>query len=294
VLECVINISEGRRAEILDALARAAGTTVLDVHADADHNRAVFTLGGEAHAVERAARELARAAAAAGLDLHEHHGVHPRLGVVDVVPFVALAPTPRALARDAARSYARWSSQALRVPVFLYDDADTRHRTLPQARRDAFVHREPDFGPAAPHARLGATAVGARPPLVAVNCELERDDVDLARRIARALRERDGGLPGVRALGLALASRQRAQVSMNLVALERTGLESACAAVRDHAVAAGTDIAKVELVGLMPAAELDRCSDEFRAWSGISASSTIEARAVAAAHNVAPEPADGA
>jgi glutamate formiminotransferase len=293
VLECVINVSEGRRAEILDALTRAAGPTVLDVHADPDHNRAVFTLGGEPADVERAARELARQAAA-GLDLHEHDGVHPRLGVIDVVPFVALTPTPRVLARAAAHRYARWSSQELRVPVFLYDDADSQHRTLPQARRDAFVRREPDLGPAAPHPRLGATAVGARPPLVAVNCDLASDDVELARRIARAVRERNGGLPGVRALGLALASRRRAQVSMNLVALEQTGLEAACTAVRDHAAAAGIDIARLELVGLMPAAELERCSDEFRAWSGISASSTIEARAVAAAHNAAPEPADGA
>jgi glutamate formiminotransferase len=293
VLECVINVSEGRRAEILDALTRAAGPTVLDVHADPDHNRAVFTLGGEPADVERAARELAREAAA-GLDLHEHDGAHPRLGVIDVVPFVALTPTSRVLARAAAHHYARWSSQELRVPVFLYDDADSQHRTLPQARRDAFVRREPDLGPAAPHPRLGATAVGARPPLVAVNCDLASDDVELARRIARAVRERNGGLPGVRALGLALASRRRAQVSMNLVALEQTGLEAACTAVRDHAAAAGIDIARLELVGLMPAAELERCSDEFRAWSGISASSTIEARAVAAAHNAAPEPADGA
>jgi glutamate formiminotransferase len=293
VLECVINVSEGRRAEILDALTRAAGPTVLDVHADPDHNRAVFTLGGEPADVERAARELAREAAA-GLDLHEHDGAHPRLGVIDVVPFVALTPTPRVLARAAAHHYAGWSSQELRVPVFLYDDADSQHRTLPQARRDAFVRREPDLGPAAPHPRLGATAVGARPPLVAVNCDLASDDVELARHIARAVRERNGGLPGVRALGLALASRRRAQVSMNLVALEQTGLEAACTAVRDHAAAAGIDIARLELVGLMPAAELERCSDEFRAWSGISASSTIEARAVAAAHNAAPEPADGA
>jgi glutamate formiminotransferase len=293
VLECVINVSEGRRDEILDALTRAAGPTVLDVHADPDHNRAVFTLGGEPADVEPAARELAREAAA-GLDLHEHDGAHPRLGVIDVVPFVALTPTPRVLARAAAHHYARWSSQELRVPVFLYDDADSQHRTLPQARRDAFVRREPDLGPAAPHPRLGATAVGARPPLVAVNCDLASDDVELARRIARAVRERNGGLPGVRALGLALASRRRAQVSMNLVALEQTGLEAACTAVRDHAAAAGIDIARLELVGLMPAAELERCSDEFRAWSGISASSTIEARVVAAAHNAAPEPADGA
>jgi glutamate formiminotransferase / 5-formyltetrahydrofolate cyclo-ligase len=293
VLECVINVSEGQRPEVLDALARAAGTTLLDVHADADHHRAVFTLGGDSEALEAAARRLAREATSR-LDLRDHEGVHPKLGIVDVVPFVALGSTPRSAAREAAVRYARWSAQDLRVPVFLYDEADPQHRTLPETRRDAFVRREPDVGQATPDPRLGATAVGARPPLVAVNCEIDRDDVELARRIARAVRERDGGEPGVRALGLALTSRRRAQVSMNLVALERTGVQAACEAVRRHARAAGADIVRVELVGLLPAAELERCDDEFLAWSRISPSSTIEARVAAAARSVAPEPVDGA
>jgi glutamate formiminotransferase len=293
VLECVINVSEGRRAEILDALAGAAGATVLDVHADVDHNRAVFTLGGDPTDVERAARALALEAAEQ-LDLRQHDGIHPRLGFVDVVPFVALPPARAAMAREAAAGYAHWSADTLGVPVFLYDDADPRHRTLPDARRDAFVRRAPDAGPAAPHPRLGATAVGARAPLVAVNCELDRDDLGLAKRIASAVRERDGGLVGVRALGFPLASRQVAQVSMNLIALERTGLETACVAVRNHARAGGGDVTKVELVGLLPATELERCSEEFREWSGISATSTIEARVAGAARNDGPGAAAGA
>jgi glutamate formiminotransferase len=120
--------------------------------------------------------------------------------------------------------------------------------------------------------------VGARPPLVAVNCELAFDDVVLARRIAAAVRERDGGLPGVRALGLHLDRAGRAQVSMNLVALERTGVEQACTAVRDRARAAGNDVARVELVGLLPAAELARCDPEFLAWARLGPDQTIEAR----------------
>ena len=125
---------------------------------------------------------------------------------------------------------------------------------------------------------MGAVAVGARPPLVAVNCELTTDDVARARRIARAVRERDGGLPGVRALGLALPSVGRAQVSMNLVALERTGVQRACETVRDRARADGDDVARVELVGLLPAAEWTRCDPEFLAWAGIGPDRTIEAR----------------
>jgi glutamate formiminotransferase len=295
VLECVVNVSEGRDREVLDALARAAGSVTLDVHADADHHRAVFTLGGDANAVEAAARRLAREAVTR-IDLREHTGVHPRLGAVDVVPFVALGATPGASAIDAALAYARWSADELGVPAFLYGEADPRHCSLPDVRRDAFVRRAPDFDAATPRAGAGASAVGARPPLIAVNCELDRNDVSLARAIARDVRERDGGLPGVRALGLSLASRGRAQVSMNLVALERTGLEDACVAVRRRAEDAGATVERVELVGLLPASELERTSSEFLAWSGISPSSTIEARLddVGAAASDGPAPADGA
>ncbi|MBV8951194.1 MAG: glutamate formiminotransferase, partial [Actinobacteria bacterium] len=271
MLECVMNVSEGRDPAVLDALERAAGSTLLDLHTDVDHHRSVFTLGGAVATVERAARALARDAAHR-VRLSGHDGVHPRLGVIDVVPFVALRPETQTIACDAARRYANWSATELGVPVFLYDDADPAHRSLPAVRRDAFARRQPDLGPALPHPQLGATAVGARRPLVAVNCELDRDDFAIARAVASAVRERDGGLPGVRALGLRLASRERTQVSMNLVALERTGLETACAAVRRHARRAGADVARVELVGLLPAEELARCSDTFLAWTGISES----------------------
>jgi glutamate formiminotransferase len=296
VLECVVNVSEGRDREVVDTIAGAAGGAVLDVHVDADHNRAVVTLGGEPARLEDAVRRLATRAASL-LDLREHGGVHPRFGVVDVVPFVALHGTSRERATDAARAYARWSAETLGVPVFLYGDADPDARTLPDARRDAFTRRAPDVGPAHADPRLGTTAVGARPVLVALNCDLVSDDITLARSIARAVRERDGGLPGVRALGLALASQRRAQVSMNLVDLDRTGVEAACNAVRDLAVAHGSDVARVELVGLVPAAELARRSDRFRASSGISEAQTIEARlarADGAERSGGPAAADGA
>ncbi len=278
MLECVPNVSEGRDVTTLDAFAVACGGSLLDVHRDPDHHRAVFTLAGPgARDAEVAVRALARAVVER-IDLEHHDGVHPRLGALDVVPFVALAGSAPAVARDAARSFGEWAAAELGTPVFFYGDADDHLRTLPSVRSSAFRTRAPDITPTRARAGVGAVAVGARPVLVAVNCELDRDDVALARRIAGTVRERDGGLPGVRALGLRLPSRGVVQVSMNLVALEHTGVEDACTAVRAHARDAGADVTRVELVGLLPAAELARCSPAFLAWSRLTPDHTIEAR----------------
>jgi len=145
-------------------------------------------------------------------------------------------------------------------------------------RSTAFRTRAPDLVPTSARPGAGAVAVGARPVLVAINCELDRSDLALARSIASKLRERDGGLPGVRALGLRLASRDRVQVSMNLVDLTSTGVQAACEAVRAHARVDGAEVTDVELVGLVPAAELARCTAEFLAWSGLDHTQTIEHR----------------
>ena len=278
MLECVPNVSEGRDRAVLEALAEACGNALLDAHADVDHHRSVFTLADDDTIV--AVRALALAVARY-LNIARHTGVHPRLGALDVVPFVALDGSTQRDAINAGLAFASWIADDLGLPVFCYDAADTAHRSLPDARREAFVTRTPDFGPAQPHPTLGAVAVGARDPLVAVNCELARDDVTLARRIASEVRERDGGLPGVRALGLHLDSVGRSQVSMNLVALERTGVQVACRAVDDLARAEGNEVSRVELVGLLPAAELARCDDQFQTWSGIGPDDTIEARLAA-------------
>ena len=270
MLECVANLSEGRRTEVIEHLARAAGPSLLDVHVDPDHHRSVFTLAGPAaDDAEAAARARARAAAGT-LDLAEHSGVHPRIGAVDVVPFVALAGSAPADAVRAAREFASWITAELGIPAHLYGEADPQGRTLPEVRART--------GDAAGGTALGAVAVGARPFLVAVNCDLERDDVEVARAVAGAVRERDGGLPGVRALGFRLASRERAQVSMNLVDLHATGLEEACWAVRRESRARGVEVAGIELVGLVPRTELTRCTPEFLEWSALDDASTIEAR----------------
>jgi glutamate formiminotransferase len=280
MLECVANVSEGRDMVALRAVAEGCGAALVDVHSDPDHNRSVFTLAGPAQSdAGPAARNLATAVAN-HISIAEHDGVHPRVGALDVVPFVALAGTrvERERASAAAREFGQWWAETHGVPVFLYDDADPDARDLPHIRRHAFKNRKPDFGPAVPHPTLGATAVGARKPLVAINLVLVTRDVAVARRIAREIREQDGGLPGVRALGLMLESKGRPQVSMNLVDLDRTGIEDACLDVRELARRERTDIASVEVVGLVPRADLDRCSDEFLAWANIDASAAIEAR----------------
>jgi len=282
VLETAVNISEGRDPRVLGALSAACGRALLDRHDDADHHRSVFTLASTEPGVTEASARRLVSVAAEDLSLDEHDGVHPRLGVVDVVPFVALTPTMPDVAVAAARAFAKWFASTWQVPVFLYGDADPGGRTLPDARREAFVHRAPDEGPAAPHHRLGATAVGARAPLVAVNVELDGDDLDLARLVAREVRERDGGLEGVRALAFPLTSAGHAQVSMNLVDLRATGLERACLEVRDRLAVRGAHVRRVELVGLAPAAELARCSEAFLTWAGISREDAIEARAARA------------
>jgi len=280
VIETVVNVSEGRDLAALRAIADRCGDALIDVHVDTDHNRSVFTLAGPGpHDACAATRDLADAVAA-HISIADHDGVHPYLGALDVAPFVALGGTKaeQAQAGEYARAFGTWWAETHAVPVSFYDDADASGRDLPHIRRHAFRTRPPDVGPDEPHPTLGATAVGARKPLIAVNVLLVTRDVAVARRIAREIRESDGGLPAVRALGFMLASEGRPQVSMNLVDLDRTGIEDAGLTVRELARREHTDVASVELVGLVPRYELDRCSDEFLAWARIDADTAIEAR----------------
>jgi len=266
LLECVPNFSEGRRRDVLDAIgaaARAAGARLLDLHADADHHRSVFTLAGPAAAVRDAAVAAARVAVER-IDLRDHRGEHPRLGAVDVVPFVPLEGAGMDDAVAAARDVGRRLGDELGLPVFLYERAATRpeRRNLADLRRPRFeglldlVGRDPawtpDFGPARTHPTAGCAVVGARPFLVAFNVDLESADVALARRIARRIRERDGGLPALKAIGLLIAARGCAQVSMNLCDVDRTGMLEAYRAVEAAARDEGVAVRSSELVGLVP------------------------------------------
>lgn len=260
MIECVVNISEGTDAPMLASLADACGNDLLDLHRDPHHNRSVFTLMGT-----EAPRRLA-AAAVAGLDLTTHRGVHPRLGVVDVVPFVALGE-PSANAVSARDEFARWAADALDLPCFLYGD----HRTLPEVRREAFSGFGPDTGPGAAHPTAGACAVGARDVLVAYNVWLPGGHLREAQAIARTIRQ-----PGLRALGLEVGDR--VQVSMNLVAPATLGPDIAYDAVEQAAHTLGTRVEGAELVGLVPDAVLQAVDPARWEQLDLSPGATIEHR----------------
>jgi glutamate formiminotransferase / 5-formyltetrahydrofolate cyclo-ligase len=253
-LECVINVSEGRRADVIAAIAEVAGATCLDVHSDAHHNRSVLTLSGEADDVEIAAREVARATVAA-IDMSTHDGVHPCIGALDVVPFVPWTGASMDDAIAARNRFAEWATETLNLPCYLYGP----ERSLPEVRRDA-------AGRSA-HPTAGACAVGARPVMVAYNLFLASDDVAVARAIATQLRE-----PGrLRMLGLQVGGN--AQVSCNLIDPLSFGPADAF-----DAVAALTGVARAELVGLIPQAVLEAVPTERWAQLGLAPSSTVEAR----------------
>jgi glutamate formiminotransferase len=270
LLECVPNVSEGRSAPALAALERALldvpGLRLLDVAPDPDHHRSVVTLAGDAAALRAGVLGLF-AWAREHVDLRRHRGVHPRVGAVDVVPFVPLAGATMADAVAAAEATAAAVAERFDLPVYLYEQAARapERRLLADIRRGQFEGFPekiaqpgwaPDFGPRRVHPQLGVTVVGARFFLLAVNARLATADVTTARAIARAVREATGGLPGVRALGLFLESRGCAQVSMNLVDFRRTSLVELLARVEVEARAQGTAVTATELVGLAPAAAL--------------------------------------
>jgi len=293
LIECVPNVSEGRRASVISALAAAvrnsSGVRLLDVSSDPAHNRTVLTMAaGEGAALQGAILELA-AAALPLIDLREHHGVHPRMGAIDVVPFVPLQGVSMADCAALARDTARTLADQAGVPAYLYGEAAAvRQRVrLEDVRLDGFEglagrmrteRGRPDFGAQAPHPSAGATAVGARGILVAYNVELDTDRVDVARAVAAAVRERDGGLPAVKALGLALPDRGIVQVSMNLVDYRQTSIRQAWDAVVEAAARHGVDAAASELVGLAPRAALGPVDAEHVRLRATDASPILEDR----------------
>lgn len=267
LLETVPNLSEGRRPEVVARLAAAAssgpGVRLLDFSSDPDHNRSVLTLAGEPESLHQGLLALYEAAIAE-IDLNRHQGVHPRIGAVDVTPFVPLGDTPMEVAVAAANRLAPVVAR-LGLPVYLYERAARRpERTLlADIRRGGFEGLAarladpawaPDFGPSHPHPTAGATVIGARFFLIAFNAVLATADVSVARAIARRVRESGGGLSAVRAMGVHLASRDLAQVSMNLVDYRRTPILTALRRVEAEAAAMGTGVIETEVIGLIPEA----------------------------------------
>ncbi len=267
LVECVPNVSEGRRTDVVTAIAAAVtgvpGIGLLDIHTDGDHHRSVYTFAGSIPAVEEAAFRLAEAAVAR-IDLRDHRGTHPRIGALDVLPFIPLLGATMGDCVALAHRVGERIARELQIPVYFYAEAARRpeRRLLVNVRRGGYealtqsIARDPTRAPDAGPAKLGpagATAVGARPPLIAFNMHLRTPDVAVARAIARTVRESSGGLPGVQALGLPTSRPGIVQLSMNVVRPEITPLHAVVQFVREQAARHGVELAESELVGLMPA-----------------------------------------
>jgi glutamate formiminotransferase len=293
LVDSVPNVSEGRRLDVVERLATAI-TTVRGVHlldrtSDASHNRSVFTLAGPAGAVEAALEELV-AVAVREIDMDQHWGEHPRIGAVDVVPFVPLGETTMDEAVEIAVTFGTRIAERFDLPVYLYAQAARRgdRIKLADVRRGQYEGlkaeigqngREPDLGPARMHPSAGAVAVGARPFLLAYNINLDSDDVDLAKRIARRVRESGGGLPKVQANGFFIDELQRAQVSMNVLDFRVTPLWRVWETVRAEAAEDGIELYESELIGLAPLAAFLDVADHVDA----PADNPVEDRLAAAA-----------
>ena len=301
LVESVPNVSEGRRLDVVDRLADAIssvpGVALLDRTSDASHNRSVFTLAGEHDAVSEALERLV-ASAIHEIDMDAHEGEHPRIGAVDVIPFIPLGATTIEACIDLARAFGERIASRFDMPVYLYARAAQRpdREKLADVRRgqyeglkDEITHngREPDFGPARMHPSAGAVAVGARPFLIAYNVNLDSDDVDLAKRISRRVRESGGGLPKVQANGFEVHEPERghpmrAQVSMNLLDFEITPLWMVWDAVRELAAEDGVRPAESELIGLAPLASFLAVADH----AGAASEDPVETRLARAAEYI--------
>jgi glutamate formiminotransferase / 5-formyltetrahydrofolate cyclo-ligase len=290
IIESIPNVSEGRRPEVIEklvaAVSRTPGVRLLDHSSDPSHNRSVLTLIGDAAGLKEAIVALFDAALA-NIDLRTHSGEHPRLGAVDVVPFVPIEGVTMddcvALARDVAATVA----ERFALPIYLYEDASQNpaRKNLEDIRRGEFeglvakmgsAGWAPDFGPAVPHESAGASVIGARMPLIAYNINLNTDRVDVAKKIAAAIRHSSGGLRFVKAMGLLLEDRKIAQVSMNLTNYQKTPIFRVFEMVKREAERYGVGILESEIVGLVPSAALSSAAEYYLQIEGFSANQVLE------------------
>jgi glutamate formiminotransferase len=292
VIECVPNISEGRRTEVIagiaDLLRGVEGLRVLDVQSDATHNRSVLTLAGDAAAL-RAALPVLFEQALATIDLRSHRGEHPRMGAVDVVPFIPIAGATMADCVALAKNVAQDVATRFALPIYLYEEASTdpARRNLEDIRRGEFEGLAakmaqpgwaPDFGPTAPHESAGASVIGARMPLIAFNINLGTNRLDVAKKIAAAIRMSSGGFRFVKAMGLALDGRGLVQVSMNLTNFEKTPIFRVFDVVQREAERYGVPVVESEIVGLIPQAALLAAAEHYLQLEGFSPDQVLENR----------------
>ena len=290
IIECIPNISEGRRQDVIEriteAIKKVPGVRLLDVQSDRSHNRSVLTMAGDAASLKDAVLKLFEESLAT-IDLRAHQGEHPRLGAVDVVPFVPIEGVTMegcvALAKEVAVEVAQRFAQ----PVYLYEEAAATpaRRNLEDIRRGEFEglaekmqkpEWAPDYGPARPHPSGGASVIGARMPLIAYNINLATDRLDVAKKIAAAIRMSSGGFRFVKAMGIALEDRGIVQVSMNLTNYEKTPIFRVFETVRREAARYGVRVLESEIVGLVPAAALHHAAEFYLQLEGFTADQVLE------------------
>jgi glutamate formiminotransferase len=277
IIECIPNVSEGRREDVVrsfaDAISAVRGVRLLDYSSDPSHNRSVFTLAGDAEPLKAAILALYERAVAA-INLQTHRGEHPRVGAVDVVPFVPIEGVTMEACVALAKETAAEIAARFQIPVYLYEEASSEpHRkNLEDIRRGEFeglaekmvrAGWKPDYGPSAPHPTAGASVVGARMPLIAYNINLATDRLDVAKKIAAAIRFSSGGLRYVKAMGVRVEDRGIVQVSMNLTNYEKTPIFRAFEMVKREAERYGVSILESEIVGLVPSTALLRAAEFY-------------------------------
>jgi glutamate formiminotransferase / 5-formyltetrahydrofolate cyclo-ligase len=290
VIECVPNVSEGRRQDVIsrltETLKAVPGLRVLDVQSDPAHNRSVFTLAGDAAAMTAGIPQLFEGAIAA-VDLTTHKGEHPRLGAVDVTPFIPIDGITMAECVALAKSIAQDVASRFSLPIYLYEEAsaDPLRKNLEDIRRGEFEGLAakmarpgwaPDYGPAVPHPTAGAAVIGARMPLIAYNINLNTNRLDVAKKIASAIRMSSGGLRYVKAMGIPLEDRGIVQVSMNLTNYEKTPIFRVFDLVKREAERYGVSVLESEIVGLVPAAALRQSVEYYLQLERFSGDQVLE------------------
>lgn len=292
IVECVPNFSEGRRKEVIEEIIAAVravdGVKVLDYSSDASHNRTVLTFVGEPMAVKEAAFRVAEKAAEL-IDMEQHQGEHPRIGAADVIPFIPISGVSMEECVELARELGRDIGDKLGIPVYLYEEAATRpeRKNLANVRRGEYEglkeaiktpERQPDFGPAQMHPRAGAVAVGARPPLVAYNINLDTDKVEIAKAIARSIRGSSGGYPSIKALGVLIEETGKAQVTINVCNFKEVSLARVFETVKSEAERYGVNITGSEIVGLVPMEALIDAAAFYLRLEGFQLDQVLEKR----------------
>ena len=290
LVECVPNFSEGRRPEVIEAIADAvrgvSGVQLLDVKPDASHNRVVLTFVGEPQAVKRAAF-AACAKATELIDMEKHQGEHPRIGATDVIPFVPVSGVTLEECVELANELGSEIAEKLEIPVYLYEAAAKRpeRKNLPDVRRGQYEERKanigeakwrPDYGEARMHPSAGAVIVGARHFLIAYNINLSTSDVNIAKKIAAAIREAKGGYKYCRAMGIMIEERNLAQVTINMVNYEGTPLHRVFETVKSEAARYGVSVVGSEIVGLVPVQALLDAADFYLRLEGFERSQVLE------------------